>query len=67
VIAITVGRLTAGHNKMGAEAMPILMLALIALAAFGLIGIFLFAASHAERHQADKVPGTKPAPPVQHG
>ncbi len=47
--------------------MPILMLALIALAAFGLIGIFLFAASHAERHQADKVPGTKPAPPVQHG
>jgi flagellar basal body-associated protein FliL len=47
--------------------MPILMIALIALAAFGLIGIFLFAASHAERHQADKGPATKQVPPVQQG
>ena len=47
--------------------MPILMIALIALAAFGLIGIFLFAASHAERHRDDKVPVAKQVPPVQRG
>ena len=53
-----------GENK----AMPILMLALIALAAFGLIGIFLFAASHMERHKVEK-PASNPggAPPIPHG
>ena len=34
--------------------MPILMVALIALVAFGLIGILLFAAGSLERHNAPK-------------
>lgn len=44
--------------------MPILMLALIALAAFGLIGVLLFTAGAMERHNGKKetpaVPGVKP-------
>jgi hypothetical protein len=43
--------------------MPILMVALMALVAFGLIGVLLFAAGSLERHNEKKtvrVVGTKP-------
>jgi hypothetical protein len=39
--------------------MPVLMLALIALVAFGLIGLLLFSAGVLERHD-----GKKPVPPA---
>jgi len=45
--------------------MPILMVALIALVAFGLIGLLLFMAGTLERHNEKKVvptvPGAKPS------
>jgi hypothetical protein len=44
--------------------MPILMIALIALVAFGLIGVLLFTAGSLERHNEKKTapvtPGVKP-------
>jgi len=40
--------------------MPILIMALIALAVFGLIGLMLFTASTLERHQAPKARTASP-------
>jgi hypothetical protein len=52
---ITEVRVLSGHNRNREAHMPILMVALIALVAFGLIGILLFTAGALERHNDKKI------------
>lgn len=52
MIAVTAGAQTRMKNLMEEGLMPILMVALVALAAFGIIGVFLGAAVVLEQRKA---------------
>ena len=54
VIAVTEPSVSPVQNCAQETDMPILMLALIALVAFGLIGVLLFTAGSMERHNNKK-------------
>jgi len=58
---VTEGPVCPLQNAGWEVAMPILIMALLALAIFGLIGLMLFTASTLERHQPRKAPTASPS------